>query len=58
MDEPSYHSYEVDRDFGQLQDAINVYNNPAFTAEENEFMRGEFQKELLVKLIDGVVWIF
>ena len=44
-DEPSYHSYEVDRDFGQLQDAINEYNNPALTAEENEFMRGEFQKE-------------
>lgn len=44
-DEPSYHSYEVDRDFGQLQDAINEYNNPELTAEENDFMRGEFQKE-------------
>ena len=44
-DEPSHHSYEVDRDFGQLQDAINEYNNPELTAEENDFMRGEFQKE-------------
>lgn len=44
-DEPSYHSYEVDRNFGQLQDAIIEYNNPKLTPEENEFMRSEFQKE-------------
>ncbi len=28
-----------------MQDAINEYNNPELTAEENDFMRGEFQKE-------------
>lgn len=45
MDEPSYHSYEVDRNFEQLQDAIDEYNNPSLTPEENDMLRSEFKKE-------------
>jgi len=44
-DEPSYHQYEVTRDFDQLKDAINEYNNPDLTSEENDEMREIFRDE-------------
>ncbi len=44
-DEPSYHQYEVTRDFDQLKDAINEFNNTELTPEENDEMRDMFMEE-------------
>ncbi|WP_238916770.1 TNT domain-containing protein [Clostridium sp. YIM B02555] len=43
--EPSYNRYKVKRNFNELKDAINEYNNPKLSVEENEAMREEFMNE-------------
>ncbi len=44
-DEPSYHKYEVTRDFDKLKDAIDNYNNPNLTQDENREMIEIFNYE-------------
>nr|WP_244991569.1 glycohydrolase toxin TNT-related protein [Clostridium senegalense] len=44
-DEPSYHQYEVVRDFDQLKDSINEFNNPDLTPDENDEMRDIFMED-------------